>query len=69
MNAAYEVHNPSFNDMRLEQQIEVGINDWCAEDDTGHEFFGRSRDEAEAIRCLYVSHRGPRVMGSRHIAG
>lgn len=61
MRAAYEVHNPSFNDMRLEQQIEAGINDWCAEDDTGHEFFGRSRDEAEEIRCLYVSHRGQRA--------
>lgn len=61
MRAPYEVHNPSFNDMRLEEQIEHGINDWCAEDDDGHEFFGRTRDEADEIRCLYVSHRGRRA--------
>jgi hypothetical protein len=27
----YEVRNPSFNDMTLEQQIECGINDWAVE--------------------------------------
>lgn len=58
MRAAYEVRNPSFSDLNLEKQIEHGINDWCAEDDTGHEFFGQTRDEAEHIRTMYVSHRG-----------
>ena len=57
MHAAYEVRNPSFSDMNIEQQIDAGINDWCAEDDQGHEFFGQSRDEAERIRCLYASHK------------
>ena len=54
---AYEVRNPSFSDMNLEQQIEAGINDWCAEDQAGHEFFGRTRDEAEEARCVYIAHR------------
>ena len=31
MSQAYEVRNPSFSDMNLEQQIDAGINDWCAE--------------------------------------
>jgi hypothetical protein len=55
MQAAYEVRNPSFSDMNIEQQIEVGINDWCAEDAAGHQFFGQSRAEAERARRLYVA--------------
>lgn len=51
---AYEVHNPSFNDMTLRQQIEHGINDWCAEGRDGHPFFGRSKAEAEQIRAVYL---------------
>ena len=57
MRAAYEVRNPSFSDMNIEDQIYAGINDWCAEDEAGHEFFGQSRDEAERARLLYASHR------------
>lgn len=49
----YEVHNPSFNDMTLEQQIERGVNDWCAEGRDGHPYFGRTRAEAEAIRATF----------------
>lgn len=58
MSKPYEIHNPSFNDMTLEQQIDVGINDWCAEDDAGHEFFGATADAAEQARFLYVFYRG-----------
>jgi hypothetical protein len=57
MQAAYEVRNPSFSDMNIEQQIDAGINDWCAEDRAGHEFFGRTKGEAEEARCIYLSHR------------
>ena len=50
MKAAYEIHNPSFGDITLDQQIEHGINDWCAEGESGHLYFGRTKAEAEAIR-------------------
>jgi hypothetical protein len=43
---AYEVHNPSFNDMNLEQQIEAGINDWAVEGKSGHIYYGRTAQEA-----------------------
>jgi hypothetical protein len=43
---AYEVHNPSFSDMNLEQQIEAGINDWAVEGKSGHIYFGRTAQEA-----------------------
>lgn len=55
MNQAYEVCNPSFNDMNLDQQIEAGINDWCAEGRSGHQYFGTSKEQAEAIRAQYGS--------------
>lgn len=51
--AAYEVRNPSFGDMNLEQQINAGINDWIAEGKSGHPFFGQSKAEAESIRATY----------------
>lgn len=51
--APYEVHNPSFGDMTLEEQIAVGINDWCAEGPDGHKFFGRDREEAVMIRICH----------------
>jgi hypothetical protein len=51
---AYEVHNPSFNDINLECQIAFGINDWCAEGADGHPFFGRTKAEAEKIRADYA---------------
>jgi hypothetical protein len=53
MSQAYEVRNPSFSDMNLQQQIEAGINDWCAEGASGHPYFGQSKAEAEAIRAQY----------------
>jgi len=54
LTPAYEVHNPSFNDMTLATQIKHGINDWCAEGRDGHPFFGRSKEEAEQIRAGYL---------------
>jgi hypothetical protein len=53
VKAAYEIHNPSFNDMTIDEQIEVGINDWCAEGRDGHPYFGRSKEQAESIRAQY----------------
>lgn len=50
---AYEIRNPSFSDMSLEQQVDAGINDWVAEGKSGHPFFGQSRSEAENIRRQY----------------
>jgi hypothetical protein len=50
MPNAYEVHNPSFNDLTLEQQIEYGICDWCAEGKNGHPYFGRTKEDAEKNR-------------------
>jgi len=49
---AYEVRNPSFSDMNLEQQIEVGINDWQADGPTGHPYFGQTKAQAESIRAM-----------------
>lgn len=46
---AYEVHNPSFNDMNLEEQIEYGINDWAVEGKSGHLYFGRTAEQAVEI--------------------
>ena len=54
MSRAYEVLNPSFRDMNLERQIEAGINDWCAEDENGHPFYGQSQQQAEQIRAQYA---------------
>jgi hypothetical protein len=53
MNKAYETHNPSFADMTLEQQIDVGINDWALEGRSGHLYFGRTAAEAMAIAQRY----------------
>lgn len=50
MKQAYEIHNPSFNDINLLDQIEYGINDWVAEGKSGHLYFGKTKEEAEAIR-------------------
>lgn len=50
---AYEVCNPSFDDLNIEQQIEYGINDWCAEGRDGHPYFGRTKAEAESIRASF----------------
>ena len=53
LQPAYEVRNPSFNDMTLEQQIEAGINDWCAEGISGHPYYGQTKEQAESIRAAY----------------
>lgn len=53
MQTAYEIRNPSFGDMNLQQQIEVGINDWCTEDQAGREFFGQTKAAAEKARAIY----------------
>jgi hypothetical protein len=50
---AYEVLNPSFRDLNIEQQIQFGINDWLAEGLNGREFFGQSKAQAEAARAAY----------------
>jgi len=54
---AYEIHSPSFNDMTLDEQIEVGINNWCVDGNEGRVFFGRTADEAEAIARQYENAR------------
>jgi hypothetical protein len=46
---AYEVHNPSFNDLTLQEQIEYGINDWAVDGKSGHVYFGRTAEEALSI--------------------
>lgn len=50
---AFEFLNPSFNDIPLDEQIEYGICDWCAEGISGHQYFGRTKKEAENIRASY----------------
>jgi len=39
--------------MTLEEQIEVGINDWCVEGRSGHLYFGRTAKEAVEIASSY----------------
>jgi len=53
MRKPYEVRNPSFSDMNLEQQIEAGVNDWCVEGASGHQYFGQSAAEATSIANSY----------------
>lgn len=55
MNTAYEIHNPSFNDMTLEQQIAAGVNDWQADGVNGHPYFGTTQQQAEQVRARYES--------------
>lgn len=54
LEAAYEILNPSFKDITLEMQIEYGINDWCAEDEEGHKYFGTTKAQAESIRANFI---------------
>lgn len=54
----YEVSNPSFRDMNIEQQIDAGINDWVAKDQDGCEFFGQSKDQALAAANMFNGIRG-----------
>lgn len=53
--SAYEVLNPSVRDISLADQIRLGINNWCAEDDLGRPFYGRTQAEAEKIRADYLA--------------
>ncbi len=57
LRPAYEIHNPSFNDMTLEQQIDAGINDWCAELANGHPVYGETKIKAEANRAAILNAR------------
>lgn len=49
----FEVANPSFRDIPLDQQIEFGINDWCVRTKSGHEYFGESKAKAIANASAY----------------
>ena len=53
MNKAYEIHNPDFSDMTLQQQIEHGINDWCVEGLSGHKYYGHSARAAMQNAAMY----------------
>jgi hypothetical protein len=53
MNKAYEIHNPDFNDMSLDEQIAAGCCDWCVESRSGHQYFGRTAVEAVRIAKMY----------------
>jgi hypothetical protein len=39
--------------MTLEEQIEVGINDWAVEGHSGHLYFGRTAEQASEIAKSY----------------
>jgi hypothetical protein len=53
MEQAYEILNPSVPELNLEQQIQYGLNDWCAEDADGHPYYGETAAQAEALRAAY----------------
>jgi hypothetical protein len=53
MNKAYEIHNPDFNDMTLDQQIEAGCCDWCVEGISGHKYYGHSPRAAQQNAAMY----------------
>jgi hypothetical protein len=50
---AYEIQNPDFNDMTLQQQIEAGCCDWCVEGFSGHLYYGHTARAAEQNAALY----------------
>ena len=50
---AYEIHNPDFNDMNLEQQMEAGCCDWCVEGYSGHKYYGHTARAAMQNAALY----------------
>lgn len=52
--SAYECHNPSFNDLTLSEQIEIGVNDWCVEGKSGHIYYGQTAAQAIAICARYA---------------
>jgi phage portal protein BeeE len=53
MTKAYEIHNPDFCDMTLEQQIEAGCCDWCVEGFSGHKYYGHSPVAAHQNAAMY----------------
>lgn len=53
LSPAYEVCNPSFSDLNIEQQITYGCNDWAAEGKSGHLYYGQSKEQAESIRAAH----------------
>ena len=53
---AFEIINPDFADMNLEQQIDSGCCDWCVEDHSGHQYFGHT---AAAARKNAFNYNAP----------
>lgn len=53
MTKAFEIHNPDFNDMTLEQQIKAGCCDWCVEGLSGHRYYGHTARAAMQNAALY----------------
>jgi hypothetical protein len=53
MNKAYEIHNPDFVDMDLQQQIAAGCCDWCVEGISGHKYYGHSARAAMQNAAMY----------------
>lgn len=54
---AFEIFNPSFNDIPLADQIAHGINDWCVQGVSGHEYYGRTAAEALEICAAHLDNR------------
>jgi len=54
---AFEIFNPSFNDIPLVDQIAHGINDWCVQGVSGHEYYGRTAAEALEICAAHLDNR------------
>lgn len=48
MIECYEIPNTFTREFSLDKQIELGINDWQAEDERGRVAFGRTEAEARA---------------------
>ena len=53
MTKAFEIHNPDFNDMTLEQQIKAGCCDWCVEGRSGHCYYGHTARAAMQNAAMY----------------
>ncbi len=53
LSCAYEVFNPSFPGMTLDEQIDARINDWCAEGYSGHCYYGQTKEQAEHFRAQF----------------
>ena len=53
MTKAFEVHNPDFADMSLDEQIAAGCCDWCVEGKSGHRYYGHSARAAMQNAALY----------------